>query len=242
MTPKVKTASALTVPHVQGREKAYSTWLRSHNFTASPVCAREGQGFSCPLIFQHRGWWFFFVRDMSYYRDVYLKSDDWKNLRRAALARRHNKCQLCRHKSKSNDVHHVRYKNLWDVSLKDLKVLCRPCHDWVHGLLKKYPKMKKLKPHKLWRQVQLHYTKAERYARIKPKVTVLNRIQLFGASKKALFEAGLICKRRMPCLDWLLENEEFRSTLPFPEAMLAAYIKITGRDPRRLIPDIRRAA
>ncbi len=76
---------------------------------------------------------------MSYYRNVYLKSDEWRTLRAAKLHSKKNKCQICGFVSKHNDVHHVKYKKLYDVSIKDLKVLCRSCHDKVHSLLDKYP-------------------------------------------------------------------------------------------------------
>lgn len=66
------------------------------------------------------------------YKD-YLKTIDWKNLRDEAI-RRKKKCFVC----KSKDdlvVHHLRYRNLTDVSMaKDLKVMCHRCHKLLHEL------------------------------------------------------------------------------------------------------------
>lgn len=77
---------------------------------------------------------------MSYYRDVYLKSEDWKNLRAAKLHSVGNRCFACGHTSPSNDVHHIQYRKPHDVKTDDLIVLCRPCHDFVHKVLSATPK------------------------------------------------------------------------------------------------------
>lgn len=73
---------------------------------------------------------------MSWYRDVYLKSEDWKNLRASVLASEvfDHRCFVCRRRKKL-DVHHVRYNNLWDVSTADLIPLCRLCHSRVHNFI-----------------------------------------------------------------------------------------------------------
>lgn len=81
---------------------------------------------------------------MSYYRNVYLKSDEWKTLRIRKLAREKAKCLLCKAESIHNDVHHLKYRpHLAAASLGELMVLCRGCHEWVHDLLDKYPKLKR---------------------------------------------------------------------------------------------------
>ena len=72
----------------------------------------------------------FYYGDRKYYREIYLKSEHWLNLRDSKL-KQFNFCCLCN--SKHNlDVHHINYKNLYDVELKDLLVLCRKCHSNVH--------------------------------------------------------------------------------------------------------------
>jgi 5-methylcytosine-specific restriction endonuclease McrA len=66
------------------------------------------------------------------YREVYLRSDHWKRVRREALERAGNKCQRCS-ASGPLDVHHRTYKRLGGELPSDLQVLCRTCHDAVHA-------------------------------------------------------------------------------------------------------------
>ena len=76
---------------------------------------------------------------MSWYRDVYLKSKEWSEIRSGAIKDQGKHCQLCfRPRSSSGrglDVHHIDYKNLHDVTGRDLMVLCRECHDMIHRLI-----------------------------------------------------------------------------------------------------------
>jgi hypothetical protein len=65
----------------------------------------------------------------------YLQSDDWKRKRKRKKARS-KKCGLCLTSEAILDVHHLNYRNLYDVQPAELKVLCRSCHDLVHELLK----------------------------------------------------------------------------------------------------------
>lgn len=65
-----------------------------------------------------------------FYREEYLKSDHWKNLRYCKL-QQVCYCEMCDNTS-TLDVHHINYKNLYDVELEDLMVLCRKCHVKVH--------------------------------------------------------------------------------------------------------------
>lgn len=86
-----------------------------------------------------------------YYRNVYLKSDHWKLLRLEKLLRCKEKCSVCRVQSKNNDVHHIFYKNLENVQMCDLKVLCRQCHEIVHQVLENYPEVRRPKsPRLVW--------------------------------------------------------------------------------------------
>lgn len=66
------------------------------------------------------------------YRFNYLKSDHWRDLRIQKLASVDTECRRCGKKDHTNDVHHVNYRNLYDVGLMDLMVLCRYCHGEVH--------------------------------------------------------------------------------------------------------------
>lgn len=70
-----------------------------------------------------------------HYRFSYLKSEHWSNLRLAKLASVDAKCKRCRFRDLSNDVHHLRYRGLYDVQIEDLVVLCRSCHSFVHEAL-----------------------------------------------------------------------------------------------------------
>lgn len=70
-----------------------------------------------------------------FYRFRYLKSDHWQDLRLRKLVSVDAKCQRCGHRDLSNDIHHLRYKKLYDVELSDLIVLCRKCHEIVHEAL-----------------------------------------------------------------------------------------------------------
>ena len=75
-----------------------------------------------------------------YYREDYLKSEHWKNLRMKKIISQ-NRCENCNTKT-SLDVHHLNYKNLFDVELTDLQVLCRACHIKEHHIEVKVPESK----------------------------------------------------------------------------------------------------
>ena len=93
---------------------------------------------------------------MSYYRDVYLKSPEWQNIQLEALILQKYQCRLCGAKDIPLDVHHLQYRHLWDVKRKDLKILCRDCHEKVHRLMAKYKLLKKLSPERQWFIVKSH--------------------------------------------------------------------------------------
>lgn len=61
-------------------------------------------------------------------------SDHWKNLRATKLALNFQ-CQVCGTEN-NLDVHHVRYKSLYDVGMRDLLTLCRTCHETLHEWMK----------------------------------------------------------------------------------------------------------
>lgn len=64
------------------------------------------------------------------YRNEYLKSDEWKTLRDSIIGSGCD-CQCCL-KVKANDVHHMVYRNIVDVTVKDLIPVCRGCHEYIH--------------------------------------------------------------------------------------------------------------
>jgi hypothetical protein len=70
------------------------------------------------------------------YRFGYLKSEKWKTVRLEALVREKGKCQICGEESISNDAHHIWYpKSIYDTTEKNLVVLCRACHSFVHQMV-----------------------------------------------------------------------------------------------------------
>ena len=69
------------------------------------------------------------------YRFVFLRSEEWKDVRYEALAREQMRCQICNEENFSNDAHHVYYpKNIWDTEAGDVVILCRDCHEMVQAL------------------------------------------------------------------------------------------------------------
>lgn len=69
---------------------------------------------------------------------AYLESDHWKNLRAAKIKRDGAACKDCG-STRFIQVHHLNYRNIFDVILDDLKVVCRVCHEKIHGIIKPKP-------------------------------------------------------------------------------------------------------
>jgi hypothetical protein len=64
----------------------------------------------------------------------YLKTKHWVKLRKNKY--KHKKaCSLCDSKVKLN-VHHLRYKDLFNINTHDLKVVCQRCHIIIHNGIK----------------------------------------------------------------------------------------------------------
>lgn len=66
-----------------------------------------------------------------WYREVYLFSEHWKNLRIQAFKEWGRHCHRCPATTRL-DVHHLRYRRLYDVTVQDLQILCRKCHEREH--------------------------------------------------------------------------------------------------------------
>jgi len=98
------------------------------------------------------------LNEKHYYRFTYLKSDHWLSLRIARIAKDKGRCIVCnRELGLALDVHHVEYRNLYDVQLTDLKSMCRRCHNGTHEVLKAFPHLKQIKtPCKRWGQTFRH--------------------------------------------------------------------------------------
>lgn len=91
----------------------------------------------------------YYVGDQQYYRQYYLKSEHWKNLRKEKL-KLNPICELC---GSDNNVepHHLEYRNLYDVMVSDLQTLCRRCHVKEHKRKIKPRTKKKFKIKNLFR-------------------------------------------------------------------------------------------
>jgi hypothetical protein len=68
----------------------------------------------------------------NYYRDVYLKSDEWKRKRYVVLKRDNWLCVHCG--ARATQVHHKRYapKNIGKEPIEWLDSVCKSCHDSLH--------------------------------------------------------------------------------------------------------------
>lgn len=72
------------------------------------------------------------------YKD-YLKSDHWTELKlkKGKVAKR---CWCCKTRPSKTNFHHVRYKQIYDVSINDLKLLCEDCHQFYHAVKDEHPR------------------------------------------------------------------------------------------------------
>jgi len=78
-----------------------------------------------------------------WYRKVYLLSEHWNNLKiRLFFSIGGKRCHKCGF-DKYIEVHHINYKNIYDVLLSDLEVLCRRCHKREHKKINKVKRAKK---------------------------------------------------------------------------------------------------
>ncbi len=87
-----------------------------------------------------------FKARQKWYREVYLLSEHWKGLRRAKLTI-NPICEICGRKTRL-DIHHIRYKHIYDVLISDLQTLCRRCHKKYHkkkNLLREFLRFRKKK-------------------------------------------------------------------------------------------------
>lgn len=128
---------------------------------------------------------------MNWYRDVYLKSEEWQTLRAEALVKqaRDNRCLLCLEVFSSLDVHHLEYKNLYDVTTEELRCICRSCHDQIHVLYKKYKKLKKLPAMEQWKII------CDRMAKVtKWKVRAIGKYNISPEDRVKLIARALMTR------------------------------------------------
>ncbi|MBS1578058.1 MAG: HNH endonuclease [Bacteroidetes bacterium] len=67
-----------------------------------------------------------------YYRNVYLKSDEWQRKRYVVLKRDNWRCVYCG--GRATQVHHKKYAkyNIGKEPIKWLVSICKSCHDAQH--------------------------------------------------------------------------------------------------------------
>lgn len=75
----------------------------------------------------------------------YLKSDHWKALRKKKRSKcsktnGKNRCAICA-STENIETHHMEYRNIYDVTTSDLRLLCRTCHGTGHDLMRNGLKM-----------------------------------------------------------------------------------------------------
>jgi hypothetical protein len=64
----------------------------------------------------------------------YLKSSQWRAVRKAAIARADGRCQVC-NSDLMLQVHHRKYPEFMGIEDPfELTVLCRRCHDLFHNV------------------------------------------------------------------------------------------------------------
>lgn len=66
-----------------------------------------------------------------WYHQVYLKSDHWKSLKQAKVKEVGRKCAICR-ATKKLEFHHDNYRDIYDVTTADLRILCKTHHHEFH--------------------------------------------------------------------------------------------------------------
>lgn len=68
-----------------------------------------------------------------WYRNEYLNSPHWQQVRQQKLSQVGYRCQSCGRQIDHPDVHHLNYKNVGHENMSDLQVLCRHCHNLAHS-------------------------------------------------------------------------------------------------------------
>lgn len=77
------------------------------------------------------------IRPLAYsqFREIHsahIRSEKWKAIRERLFKKRGRKCEQCGSPDQI-EVHHKHYNNLGRERLRDLEILCRPCHAKFHN-------------------------------------------------------------------------------------------------------------
>jgi len=73
----------------------------------------------------------------------YLRSKKWATIRKNIISIYKGVCQDCLIHTKSPQIHHLTYANLYSEKPEDLILLCGRCHKKRHGIKKKNVKISK---------------------------------------------------------------------------------------------------
>jgi hypothetical protein len=68
---------------------------------------------------------------------AYIKSNDWRKKREYALKILGCVCRRCETTDVPLQVHHKHYRTLYHERLEDVIVLCTPCHETTHRIIKR---------------------------------------------------------------------------------------------------------
>lgn len=71
------------------------------------------------------------VRDNATYK-AHMRSPEWRAFRREIVTARGGKCEICQAWGRL-DVHHLTYERLGCERPEDVLVVCRECHEALHG-------------------------------------------------------------------------------------------------------------
>jgi 5-methylcytosine-specific restriction endonuclease McrA len=80
------------------------------------------------FVFEHKR-----KKRRDYYRNEYLKSEEWKRKRYVVMKRDNWRCMFCG--DIATQVHHKRYakNNIGKEPIEWLVSVCRPCHEKQHN-------------------------------------------------------------------------------------------------------------
>ncbi len=102
-----------------------------------------------------------------WYAKTYLRSEHWKQLRNQKFSEVGKRCEVCG-KTTTIEVHHLSYREIYDVLTSDLQVLCKKHHGEQHEN-KKPIRKKKRRQSRLSRGEQKQEKAARKAAKIERK-------------------------------------------------------------------------
>lgn len=86
-----------------------------------------------------------YKRQLNYYRNKYLHSEEWKHKRQLIMDYYNWTCQKCG--LDAQDLHHTTYKNIFKEKFEDLQPLCRACHKEEHELIQPLQELRTERKH-----------------------------------------------------------------------------------------------